>query len=144
MKSFGSRFKIVPDITHLRQRTKNWPFELINVVRKAIRALNKFGFWFAYHFKLNFTDNFVVEPDINQNIVSSFPEPIFDSNNFHFLGIWIADVNYIFEEGDNLFLFWRAFASNKITYLKGYQVGRSRPVLPWFIDLFVEKFLWNC
>ena len=99
-------------------------------MRKTIRALNKFGFRLTYHFKLNFTDNFIVESDINQNIVSSFPEPVFDSHNFHFLGIGIADVNYIFEDCDNLFLFRRTFASNKITYLKGYQIWRSRPILP--------------
>ena len=66
-------------------------------MRKTVRALNKFSLGLAYHFKLNFTDNFIIEPDINQNIVSTLPESIFNSNNFHFLGICIADVNDVFE-----------------------------------------------
>ena len=48
-------------------------------MRETIRALNKFSFRLTNDFKLNFTDDFIVEPDIDQNIVGALSESIFYS-----------------------------------------------------------------
>ena len=56
-----SSLKIIPNVTKLRNRAKNRSIHFIDVMGKAVRTLNKLGFWFIDHFKLNFTNDEVVK-----------------------------------------------------------------------------------
>ena len=143
VKCFGSWLIIVPNAADLRNRPKNRSFELINVVRKVIWALNKLVFWFVDDLQLDLTDNFVVEPDIDQDIICSFTESIFYPDDLHLFGVCLADVHDVFQNADGLLFLWGTFASNQVSNFECDEVWRCWPILPLSSDFLIEKTLWN-
>jgi len=59
---------------------------------KLIRTLNELSFGLVYNLKLNLAYNFLIELDVDQDIVSAFFESVFDSYNFNFFGIVVTDM----------------------------------------------------
>jgi len=91
-KYFASGLKIVPNIAHLRNRAEDWPLHLINKMAKLIRTLNELSFGLVYNLKLNLAYNFLIEFDVDQDIVSAFFESVFNSDNFNFFRIVVTDM----------------------------------------------------
>ena len=92
MKYFASGLKIVPNTAHLRNRAEDRPLQLINKMAKFIRTLNELSFGLVYNLKLNLAYNFLIEFDVDQDIVSAFFESVFNSDNFNFFRIVVTDM----------------------------------------------------
>lgn len=73
VEGFGTGVKVVPDIRNFCDGPKDRAPELINVVWKGIGALNEFGLGFVVDFQLDLADNKVVELDVDEDVIGSFP-----------------------------------------------------------------------
>ena len=78
-KSLRCSIQSSPYIAQLSNNPKRTSLKLVQIMTKPIRALYKFRH-LRLHSKLYLCSNNIIEPNINQNIVGRFIQPIFHPN----------------------------------------------------------------
>ena len=103
-ENLGSLIEVIPDATKFSQRAEVWSFQLVQIMMKIVTAFDEI--WrIALYCKLYFTSDWVIELEINENIIGAFFQPIFNSDNFEFFRILFAEWLKLFVNSHDFLLF---------------------------------------
>jgi hypothetical protein len=83
---FGARIKVHPYTAHFRDGAEFGSLELVDKVAEIIGTFSKTGMSdFGLYLQLDLGCKFIIEADVDQEIVGTCFEAIFDSYYFHLI-----------------------------------------------------------
>lgn len=91
VEGFGAYVEVVPDVAEFWDGSEDGPLEFVDEVAEGVGALDELGFGLVDHFQLDLANYFVVEPDVQQDVVCALPKPVLYSDYFHPFGVTVAN-----------------------------------------------------
>jgi hypothetical protein len=104
---------VSPDTAHFHERSELSPFQFVNKVINFVGTTHKFRLR-SVDCDLDLAVNNVVKFGIDQDVMGSLFEPVFDSDDFEFVRNLITHSLKLLENFEYLFLLGRILASKKI------------------------------
>ena len=90
--------------------------------------------------ELDLADELVLEPDVHEDVVGSFPEPVLDSDDAEEGGLVAAELVEVLEQPKDLFFLGCDLAAHQVSYFEADEVGRRSPPRPPDQFLIINPF----